>query len=603
MILGGVVALAAVTMPVLYHNKYFVKKFIKEHQVLYAPARMLVDLKYKLAGSEPSRGRKHPASRNPAPAPAYGTLVFDAAQPEGRFQRFWGNLGYESFRDGILSGRNARLFELMQETNRRTKGAFRYVRAHNLFSDGSPPYGEGCGIYREDSAGKPIYDWRIADDVFDRIVQSGLKPIIEFGFMPDALASKPNRRQQWGKGNISPPKDYAKWEELVYQTVAHLRQRYSDAEVATWYFEVWNEPDLGYLFWIEDPAKKGAGDLQEYLRLYDYTVRGAKRAFPGIRVGGPASAGGWLSQMLEHTLLEENYATGSTGAPIDFLSTHGYGKVGDAEAAKADGSVLGSILWKVSRAVKHDHHKVKQAAQALPVLLTETGPSARSGLFYNTRYVAAWLVKMVDAVFYLGRQYGKAFQPQEVVFWSSDQFGREFDKQKGVATYLRVGDETSVLKRPAYNAFEALGYLSDETIAQTDGFQFGGPVHAIATRDQSNSVEVLIYNLHEGDEENATADSTTAALEIRNLPFERFQVRWYQIDEAHSNSYARWQEMGSPKTLTGEQFNELDAHDDLELVKPAWTFHAPDRKFPFTTKLQSNSVCLLVLTAMDRGHE
>lgn len=595
MLVGGLGALA-------YQNKYHVKKFVKEREFLYTPVKKLVEIKHAVFNSPASAREQKSSSEKSAAEPITNwSMTFDAAQSAGRYDRFWGNLGYESFKGGIWSGRNARLFELMKETNQRAEGAFRHIRAHNLFSDGQPPFGEGLGIYREDAAGRPVYDWTLTDQVFDRIVQNGFTPIVEFGFMPDALASIPDRRQKWGKANISPPKDYGKWEALVYETVAHLRQRYGDNELASWYFEVWNEPDLGYLFWIEDPSHKPFGDMQEYFKLYDYTTRAAKRAFPAIRVGGPASAGGQISQHLEHVLLERNHTTGEEGAPIDFVSTHAYGKVGDASSQRNDGSVVGTILWKVARAVKHDHPKVKEAIQKLPFLLTETGPSARNGFFYNTRYVSAWLVKMVDAVFFIGERHGKAYQPREFVFWTSDQFGKEFGKEKGIAAYFKIGDDVAVIKRPAYNAFEALGYLSHERIKQINGLQFGDPAHAIATRDGSATVEIILYHLDEGDQENQSSDSASIDLEIVNLPFESFEVRWYAIDEKYSNSHALWEKMGRPKTLSVREARELAERDDLELVKPVWQEGAADRSFRKKVNMQSNSVALFILSSRDRG--
>ncbi|RMF63740.1 MAG: hypothetical protein D6743_10310, partial [Calditrichaeota bacterium] len=415
----------------LYRNKYYVKRFVKSHRLLYVPAKKIAALKHSLTRRFSSP--KDPTGGSRPETEGSASFVFDAAQSRGRFERFWGDLGYESFVSGVLSGMNRRLFDEMKKTNQRTGGAFRYIRAHNLFSNGRPPWGEGCDIYHEDAAGRPYYDWTLTDQVFDRITEYGFKPIVEFGFMPDALASLPERRQKWGRGNISPPKDYRKWADLVYNTVLHLRQRYGEAELRSWYFEVWNEPDLGYLFWVEDPdpERKPFGDMREYHKLYDYTVQAAKRAFPQIRIGGPASAGGQISQLLEHVVLEKNYVTGRVGTPIDFISSHAYGKVGGPGSRKRDNTVIGKILWKVGRAVKHDHPKVKRAARRLPFLLTETGPKNDKGLLYNTRYTAAWLVKLVDAVFFLGEKYGNAYQPREFVFWTSTQFGKNFDKDKG----------------------------------------------------------------------------------------------------------------------------------------------------------------------------
>ena len=584
----------------LQANKYYVKRFIKEHEALYAIAQKVADIKHGLLNSRLNKEAEQNTESHRANKPSKWSLLFDAAQPGKSYQRFWGNLGYESFKNGILSSKNRRLFELMQEANARTKGAFRYLRAHNLFSNGRPPWGEGCDIYREDGQGQAIYHWTVMDEVFDEIIRFGFKPIVELGFMPDALASIPERRQQWGRANISPPKDYDKWQELVRATVAHWLDRYGRAELETWYFEVWNEPDLGWLFWIEDqdPKRKPYGDVQEYRKLYDYTVAGAKQAFPDIRIGGPATAGGMIDQFLENAYLEENLVNGQTGTPVAFVSSHAYGNIapGNGLRQKPKKNIMDAIHWKISRASEHDHRTVREAMASLPFLLTETGPSARSGAYYNDRYVAAWWAKMVDAIFHIGEKWGDTYQPEEVVFWSSHQVAKSFGTEKGIASALETSEGTRVFKRPSFNAFEALGHLSDELIRLRSGAQFGDPVHALATRDQDRSVEILIYHLDESDYECAKQDTQNIYLVVENLPFEKFQVQWYVIDETHSNGYSAWKAMGQPRSLTKKAAEELGRRDDLALAEPVSVRRAADRRFEKKFNLQSNSLVLFILS-------
>ena len=130
-----------------------------------------------------------------------------------------------------------------------------YIRVHNLFTtgDGSASLKWGStNVYTEDAAGNPIYSWTILDRIFDTFHQAGVKPLVEIGFMPEALSTHPQPyRHSFPNGTIFtgwayPPKDYKKWSELVFQFVHHLRERYGDAEVKTWMWEVWNEPDINY---------------------------------------------------------------------------------------------------------------------------------------------------------------------------------------------------------------------------------------------------------------------------------------------------------------------------------------------------------------------
>jgi len=164
-----------------------------------------------------------------------------------------------------------------------------YFRTHNLLTsgDGSPSLKWGStGVYEEDSLGRPRYRWGILDSIFDTYLGRGVRPYVEIGFMPEALSEHPEPyRHHWTPtakyeeiytGWAYPPKDYAKWEELVFQWAKHCVERYGSKEVARWYWETWNEPNIGY--WRGTP--------EEFFELHDHAVAGVRRALPGARVGG-----------------------------------------------------------------------------------------------------------------------------------------------------------------------------------------------------------------------------------------------------------------------------------------------------------------------------
>jgi xylan 1,4-beta-xylosidase len=145
-------------------------------------------------------------------------------------------------------------------------------------------------VYREDSQGNPIYNFQNIDVLYDSILNIGMKPFVELSFMPHALASG-NKTIFWWKGNITPPKDYGKWENLIHALVKHWTDRYGEAEVRQWYFEVWNEPNLD-IFW--------SGTQSEYFHLYEVTARAIKEVASSYRVGGPATAGrAWIREMID----------------------------------------------------------------------------------------------------------------------------------------------------------------------------------------------------------------------------------------------------------------------------------------------------------------
>src|SRR5215470_9491958 len=202
-----------------------------------------------------------------------------------------------------------------------------YFRAHNLLTsgDGTPAFKWGStGAYSEDKQGNPVYNWRIVDRIFDTYLKRGVRPYAQIGFMPRELSLKPEPYQhRWKPGDrydaiftgwTYPPRDYKKWAELAFQWASHCVQRYGRAEVESWYWQVWNEPNIGY--WRGTP--------QEFRRLHDTAIHAVRRALPTVRVGGPDTAGGgrYLREFLEHCVRGTNYATGARGTPLDFISFH-----------------------------------------------------------------------------------------------------------------------------------------------------------------------------------------------------------------------------------------------------------------------------------------
>ncbi len=174
------------------------------------------------------------------------------------------------------------------------------VRAHAILHD-------DLAVYRE-VAGQPVHDFTRIDEVYDLLLETGLRPCVEIGFMPHDLASDPGKTVFAYRGHISPPKDWDRWYDLVRALVAHLLQRYGD-EVLGWDFEVWNEANLE-VFW--------SGTREEWMHLYDVTAKAVKDVDARIPVGGPSSAAsGWVDDLLEHAR--------RTGSPVDFVSTHTYG--------------------------------------------------------------------------------------------------------------------------------------------------------------------------------------------------------------------------------------------------------------------------------------
>ncbi|MCS7338598.1 MAG: hypothetical protein NZ739_10240 [Verrucomicrobiae bacterium] len=256
-------------------------------------------------------------------------IEVDAAKAIGDWQPIWRFFGADE--PNYVYMPNGR--RLIAELGKLAPGRV-YFRAHHLLcsGDGVPALKWGStGVYSEDETGRSFYSFTVLDRIFDALVESGVRPFVELGFMPRDLSVKPEPYQHaWAPGKkydeiftgwAYPPKDYSKWEELVYQIARHCVERYGRAEVEQWLWEVWNEPNIGY--W--------QGTREEFFRLYDHAVAGLRRALPSARVGGPHTAGHggqFMREFIEHCLRGTNYATGQRGAPLDFVAFHAKGAPG-----------------------------------------------------------------------------------------------------------------------------------------------------------------------------------------------------------------------------------------------------------------------------------
>ena len=254
------------------------------------------------------------------------TITVDAAKPTGPLRPIWRFFGADEPNYATMKDGRKLLTQLGQLGRPQV-----YFRTHNLLctGDGTPALKWGStNAYTEDAAGHPVYDWTVTDHIFDTYLARGIKPYVQIGFMPKALSTHPEPYQhEWRPGLpynevftgwAYPPKDYAKWEELAYQWTKHCVERYGRAEVESWYWEVWNEANIGY--WKGTP--------EEFRKTHDFAIAGVRRALPTARVGGPDSAGHggeWMHDFIEHCLRGTNHATGAKGTPLDFIAFHAKG--------------------------------------------------------------------------------------------------------------------------------------------------------------------------------------------------------------------------------------------------------------------------------------
>lgn len=461
-----------------------------------------------------------------------------------------------------------------------------HIRVHHLLTSGSglPELKfSSTNVYREDAQGRPIYDFTILDGIFDAYKNAGVEPLVELGFMPKDLAAQlPNRHQPYevhfpgntvsGASN-NPPKDYKKWGDLVRAVTAHLVQRYGAAAVSHWYFEVWNEPDIGY--WH--------GSREDYFRLYDYAVAGVRAALPTARVGGPATTGpesphaaDFLSAFLEHVKNDESAATGGK-IPLDFVSFHVKGR-----PEINNGQVVMGLNHELSGADK-GFAIIQSFPQFrhLPVILSEADPEGcaacssrrnpannyRNGTLYPA-YTATAFKGLLD----LANEHQTNLIA--MLSWSFEFEGKDyFEGFRSLST--------NGIDKPILNLFRMLGMMSGERVETNStgdvpletqvatGVRGEPDIDALATRDGERA-DILFWNYHD---DAKPAPATPVVVKLRGIPpgVQRVLVQQYRIDRNHSNAYTVWQQMGSPQQPTPAQYAALKASGGLQLLdSPNW---------------------------------
>ena len=533
------------------------------------------------------------------------SIQVQADQSEGTMRPIWNYFGYDEPNYTYAPNGKKLLGELAA-----LDAAPVYVRVHNLLTsgDGSASLKWGStNVYSEDVSGRPVYSWVILDQIFDTFHAAGIKPLVEIGFMPKALSAHPEPyRHDFPRTAVGgiytgwayPPTDYQKWSEIVFHFVDHLRQRYGDAEVKTWLWEVWNEPDIGY--W--------KGTREEYFKLYDFAVEAVVRALPEARIGGPdttgpgnAHAADFLRAFLEHCAHQKNYANGRAGSRLDFISFHPKG----SPTWREDHVQMG-----VSRQLAAIEQGFRIAAsfpewRQTPILLGESDPegcaacSAKSNpqnLYRNGPLYGAYTVEVVNSVLALARQ-------EHINFLGAVTWAFEFEDQPPFAGFRELA--TNGVDKPVLNAFRMLGLLGNERVKATSsgalpnedvvraGVRGQPDINAIATRKE-REIEILVWNYHDDD---LPFPAASIDLVVNGLPAnaKRGLLEHFRVDSGHSNAFTVWKEMGSPQSSSEREYERLESAGQLQLLNsPAWTaIHDGTVRLQFSLPRQALSLLRL----------
>jgi xylan 1,4-beta-xylosidase len=444
---------------------------------------------------------------------------------------------------------------------------FRYIRFHAIFHD-------VLGTVRIED-GKTVYNWSKIDQLYDDLLARHIRPFVELGFTPNALATSENNIFYW-HGNTSHPKPDG-WRDLVDAFIRHIEERYGRDEVRTWFFEVWNEPNLS-AFW------EGA-DQKAYFGLYDLTAKTIKSVDPALRVGGPSTAGGeWISEFLAHVK--------GSGAAVDFVSTHTYG-VQDGfldENGKSD-----IKLDPSPDAIIGDVRRVREQISAssfprLPLYFSEWSTSYTPRDAVHDSYISApyILTKLKTSQ---GLAQGMSYWTYTDLFEESGPPTAPF--QGGFGLLNPDG-----IRKPAYFAYKYLHALQGKSLATSD------PQAMLSTRD--GEFAAVLWDFEQPEQK--VSDRFFYTKVIPSHPAPPVQLRFthltpnaaYQL-EVHrtgfrsNDAYTAYLEMGSPKSLTAAQIahlNELsrDLPESDKVMRSG-----PTGTVEFTVPMNSNDVVLVEL--------
>ncbi|MGO2606693.1 MAG: GH39 family glycosyl hydrolase [Brachybacterium tyrofermentans] len=545
-----------------------------------------------------------------APHVTAATVQIDAGREIGPLTRLWESVGYDEINWTYTpTGRH-----LLNTFGDLTSTGF-HIRPHYALCSGSgfgiPHWGNG-NVYHEDADGAPFYDFTILDQAYDAIVEAGHHVLVEIGFTPRDLLppeadeltipSSPTAYSAYEAGQWAyPPRDYGRWRDLIAALAAHCLERYGAAEVDTWLWELWNEPDIFY--WRGTP--------EQFHELYAATVDGIRSVLPEAKVGGPAVTGGgteflhgFLAYTDEHDL------------PLDFVSFHTkgssfttwrvYGPTG-GDAPEQQSPSAHKMLYEV-RSMLRVMAKFP-AYRTLPAIIDEcdAGVPAHFSFydnanfrFQNTEYYPVFQVKLMKKLLDLSDLEGANIQ--QAMSWAFYFEGeRYFEGTRAFLTADRI-------EKPLLNGYRLLSLLGEtrveassdaahgvELLDQAGGGAMPEEIDVLASRDSAGRIVTALWR--HTDDQYRTADAPTpVSLTVRGLEAVAYRLTHHRIDAEHSNSHTVWESLGSPQVPSDEQLAQIHAREGLEELTAAVDVTASaEGTLELTLELPLPSVSLLVL--------
>jgi xylan 1,4-beta-xylosidase len=453
---------------------------------------------------------------------------------------------------------------------------FGYLRMHGLL-------GDELGVYREDAAGHAEFNFQYIDEVYDFLLRIGVKPFVEIGFCPSALASG-SKTIFWWKGNVSPPKDMAKWHALIVALVRHFTERYGEAEVATWYFEVWNEPNLAGFF---------DGTQADYFELFARTACAIKAVSSAYRVGGPATAGcAWVPELIEYCARH--------AVPIDFISTHDYAvEVGHLDETGTAGTILSHDPRSIFGNVLAVREQI--AASALPELelhFTEWSSSyTPADPLHDSYHSAAFVLDKL-------KKSGTAADSMSYWVFTDifEEAGPRFTPFHGGFGLLNYQD----IRKPVFFAYQFFNRLGPVELTCEDASSY-------VTRDAAGNVQVLLWDFTVANPERGENNQihykrlqparakSGVKVELSNLTPGEYTQRVYQVGYRVNDAYTVYLDLGAPAQLTRKQVEQLNAASDGKPSLETSVVVGGNGRFECELELRENDVCLIVVERNEHG--
>lgn len=493
----------------------------------------------------------------------------DFSQTAGQFNTFFNEcVGAGRANEGLRADWQQQLAYVKKECG------FKYIRMHGLLTD-------DMAVYGEDRNGNPEYNYMYVDVLFDFLHSIGMKPFVELGFMPAALASG-NQTIFWWRGNITPPKDYDKWADLIRHLVLHFTERYGAEEVKTWYFEVWNEPNLSPGFWT--------GTQQDYFKLYKYTAQAIKSVNKAYRVGGPATAGAaWEAELIDYCY--------KNNVPVDFISTHAYGvKQGYLDEYGQTGTVLDKNPMSVSGDVLQSRKEIDHSPiPNLELHYTEWSASyTPADPIHDSYHEAAYVLQKL-------KQVGNA--AHSMSYWVfTDIFeepGPRLSPFHGGFGMLTIQG----INKPVFYSYQFMNRLGNIELMNKDASSW-------VCKDTAGNIQALVWdftNTHPGDSVHnqkyyvrdlPSQSKGMLKINMNQVPDGVYALEVYKVGYRSNDAYSTYLSMGKPAQLTKQQVEQIKRQNDGSPVLKEIVTIKNGMPFSWETEMRENDVFFLNLVKL-----